>query len=139
MNSKTKSALVLLGTLALGIALGAMLWSAAHSRRMAEIQALRHQGALTTRIQTVVQAVDESQGNQVREVVARYESGLLEIYGEMATARRQATDSLRYHLGEFLSDNQMQYLDVWLRERRRPPRPNLRTDSVSTEVQNQEN
>ena len=123
---------MLLGTLVLGIALGAMLWSAEHNRRMANIRSLRDRGALPKVIENVVQPEDEGQRERVFTVVSKYEAKLYRIYHEMARARSEATDSLRYHLGEFLSANQAVLLDEWLRERRRPPRASVRGDSLSS-------
>jgi len=132
MNSKTKSALVLLGTLVLGVALGAMLWSAAHNQRMAKIRSLRDRGALPTVIENVVHPENESQREQVQVVVSKYEDKLSRIYHELRRARSEATDSLRYHLGEILSEDQAVLLDEWLRERRRPSRSDGRGDSSSS-------
>jgi hypothetical protein len=135
MNSKTKSALVLLGTLMLGIAIGAMLWTAVHNKQMAEIRSLRTRGALPRVIESVVEPIDAEQRENVRAVVSRYEDGLSEIYREMARARTSATDSLRLYLGEFLNESQIARLDDWLRERRRSPRSSsARSDSVKTET-----
>jgi hypothetical protein len=132
MSSKVKSAFILLGTLALGMALGAMLWTTLHTRQMEKIRSLREEQTLTDMVVEVVDPVDEAQLIMVEEAVAVYQEGMSSVYGEMSRARRAASDSLREKLDMFLNTSQQENFDDWLRRMRRGSRSSSRSDSTNT-------
>jgi hypothetical protein len=132
MSSKVKSALILLGTLALGMALGAMLWTALHTRQMEKIRSLRENQTLTDTVVDVVDPVDEAQLIMVEAAVATYQERMSSVYHEHSRARRAATDWFRDQLSEFLNASQQENFDDWLSRMRRGPRASNRTDSTNT-------
>ena len=119
MNSTIKSVLVLLVTLGIGIAIGAMVWATVHNMQMERIRSLRDRGALSRRIEEVVVPQDSTQSRQIQAIVATHESRLSDIYHESSRAIGNAVDSLRVQLGVVLDDDQLTRLDNWLRESRR--------------------
>ena len=132
MSSKVKSALILLGTLALGMALGAMLWTALHTRQMEKIRSLRESQTLTDMVVDVVDPVDEAQLIMVEAAVATFQEGMSSVYDEMSRARRAASDGLRDQLSEFLNVSQQENFDEWLSRNRRGSRASSRSDSTTT-------
>ena len=131
MNSKTKSALVLLGTLILGVVIGAMAWTTLHNKRVEEIRSLRERGRLSSVVEDVISPVDANQAAEIREIVADYEARLSAVLEQMHVARRAASDSMRARLTPLLSDEQATNFERWLERNRRPSRSNGRRDSTS--------
>jgi hypothetical protein len=131
MTSRTKSALVLLGTLVLGMAIGAMLWSAVHTRQMEKIRSLREHRTLTDLIVGIVEPVDDAQRVLVENAVSDYQEGMTAVYDEMGRTRRAASDSLREELSHFLNPAQQKNFDDWLSRNRRGSRSGSRADSTN--------
>jgi len=119
MNSTIKSVLVLLVTLGIGVAIGAMLWATVHNMQMERTRSLRDREELSKRIENAIVPQDESQREQVHAIVVTYHSRLTDIYRESSRSVRNAVDSLRVQLGDVLDEAQLERLDDWLRANRR--------------------
>ncbi len=132
MTSRVKSAMVLLGTLAIGLALGAMLWSTIHTRQMEKIRSLREHRTLSDIVLGVVEPVDDAQKGMVEEAVSEYQNKMSEVYREMGRRRRAESDSLGARLGRFLNPEQQKNVEHWLERNRRGSRSSSRSDSTET-------
>lgn len=129
MNSTTKSVLVLIVTLGIGVAIGAMLWAAVHNMQMERTRSLRDRDELSRRIENAIVPQDETQREQVHAIVETYHSRLSHIYRQSSRSVRNAVDSLRVQLGDVLDETQLERLDDWLRANRRSGSRNTSRDS----------
>ncbi len=123
MNTKLKSALVLLGTLVLGIVIGVLVQTAVHNQRMETARSLRNRGALSDVIERVVKPRNEEQAEEIRALVNRYEAKLSEMLRESWKTRGAEFDSMRQALiDSVLFDDQVTALDEWRERNRHQPR-----------------
>ncbi len=123
MNTKSKSALVLLGTLVLGIVIGVLLQTAVHNQRMETARSLRNRGALSDVIERVVKPRNEDQAEAIRALVTRYEAKLSGMLRESWRTRGTLFDSMRQALVDsVLFDDQVTALDEWRERNRHQPR-----------------
>ena len=132
MSSRTKSALVLLGTLFIGLAVGAMLWSTVHNRQMEKIRSLREHRTLTDIIVGVVEPADDAQRELVANAVSEYQEAMSLVYDRMSRARQVESDRLKDQLSTFLNPVQQQNFQDWLIRNRRGSRSGSRSDSTNT-------
>ena len=123
MKTRTKSAFVLLGTLALGLILGVMLQSAVQNQRSERMQSLRNRGALIDVILHVVEPQDEAQAEAIRAVVTRAEEAHGNILREYWEARSDVFDAMHEELvTNILSERQARELGKWRDRNRRSTR-----------------
>ncbi len=123
MNTKTKSALVLLGTLVLGVVIGVLAQTALHNQRMEKARSLRNRGALPEVIERVVKPRNEEQEEAIQALVGRYETQLSDKLREFWSSRSAIFDSMHQALVDsVLFDDQVTALDEWRERNRRQPR-----------------
>ena len=122
MKTKTKSTLVILGTLLVGIIIGGLGTSVIFTNRLGAIQALRMQGGLTNLLENVIEPVDEVQREQIREIVRNAAEQQMELRRTMFEENRLVFEGMREELEEVLTDEQKARLRRWMvRERRDGP------------------
>lgn len=114
MKTQTKSVFVLVLTLIVGIAIGAVSWSIVHNERMERLRDMRREGGLYGLIDRYTDPVDASQETVLREVGQRYQDRLEEIYGVAHDERNVVLDSMRAELRTILTPAQQAEMASWL-------------------------
>ena len=123
MNAKTKSALVLLGTLILGIVIGVLVQTTVHNQQVERARSLRDRGALSDVIERVVEPNSDQQVEAIRVIVGRFEAQLSELSRESWLMRSAIFDSMHEALVDsVLSGDQALALGEWRERNRRPSR-----------------
>ncbi len=131
MKARTKSALLLLATLTVGVLIGALGASALLNQRLDQLRALRERGGFTERMEEIIQPKDEAQRAAIHAVLERtherYMLSRRQFFAELAAGR----DSLQAELAPLLTPEQQARLDEWFardqlrrgrgRSDRRPP------------------
>ena len=121
MNTKTKSTLVIIGALFIGIIIGAM-GSTMFRRSLFEdrIARFRTPEGFTQRLIEVIQP-DSAQREAVNEIMTKHHKKILEIGRQGRELIKSHTDSLLKELEPVLRPDQLERLKERLM--RRPPRP----------------
>ena len=114
MKASTKSVLVLVLTLFVGIAIGAVSWSIVHNQRMEKLREMRRNGGMYGLIDKYVDPSDAAQEAALRSIADRYQADLELLYGEARTERNAMLDSMRAELRTILTPAQQQAMAEWL-------------------------
>jgi len=123
MKTRTKSAFVLLGTLALGLILGVLLQTAIQNQRNERMRSLRDRGALADVILHVVKPQDPAQEEAIRAIVSRTEESHANIAREYWEARAKLFDAMHEELvNTVLNADQAKALGEWRERLRRSSR-----------------
>ena len=123
MTTKTKSVLIILGTLLVGVIIGGLATSAIFSQRVGAIQALRMQGGLVHYLENVIEPVDESQREQIQALLESTGERQMEMRRNMFDENRAIFSEMRNELDEILTEEQKSRLREWVqRENREGPR-----------------
>jgi len=121
MTDRTKSALLIGGTLVLGMIVGGLFNAALVNRRFSEVARLRVPGGLAGRIEEVIQPENEEQAEAIRAVLDEFEPRFIAAFDESRTRIRVLTDSVMGELGAVLTEEQMDRLQQDIRVRGEPP------------------
>ncbi len=113
MTTRNKSVLIIIGTLILGMVLGALVWSSFHTRRMQQIANLRMSDRLVAFIEKTVEPTDTAQQAAIREVVETHHVSIRELMDQVRD--QQAT--LQSELAEVLTEAQHEKLTKAFGER----------------------
>ncbi len=128
MKARTKSALLLLATLGVGVLIGALAASAVLNLRLDQLRALRERGGFTQRVEEVIQPQDEAQREAIHAVLERshnrFRRAQQRFFAEFSANR----DSLRAELAPLLTPDQQARLDEWFARDRRGRRERGRSD-----------
>ncbi len=119
--------MVLVVTLLVGIAIGAVGWSIVHNERMERMREMRREGGLYGVIDRYIDPESANQEEQLRAVADRYHRQLDDIYGLARRQRNVALDSMRAELRTLLSDAQQEAMADWLRPRSEEPADTTQT------------
>ena len=127
MSPRTKSVLLLLATLIIGLVLGALINGYFVRQRLARIGDFMNPAAFGGRIEEVVQPTSDEQREAIRRVLDSAAPRAVDIMRESRSRMRALNDSVRSELEDILTPEQMQRLDerMRLRRRRGPFRPGL--------------
>ena len=120
MTARTKSALILVATLVVGILLGALGTSVVFNQRLEKIIAIGQPDGFSLTLEEVIQPHDEAQRAQIRAVLRQT--------GQRMHEQRRAHfedliglfDSTRAALEPLLTDEQKERFDAWIERDRRP-------------------
>jgi len=127
MKTRTKSALLLLGTLFIGILLGILTASTLQHRRAETIRKVHQHGGTTRLLEKVIAPEDSLQRAQILEIMHGVEENLQDARTECRQLIATRHDSLRTKLQAVLTAEQQERLDNWLqRDRHRSPRRDKR-------------
>lgn len=126
MTARTKSTLVLVATLLIGMVLGALLFGAVQRQRFQNALRLVRPDRFVASVEQVIRPVDEAQRQAVRQVLADFDGQMRR--GRVEMARRMGTelDSLQSLLSPLLDEGQAARLREHLRRHRgalRRPKP----------------
>lgn len=116
MNARTKSLLLLLTTLVVGLGVGALATGAAMNTRLDELQRLRQRGGFTERLEAVIAPTDEAQQAAVHAALERAHERFHADRRACSERFRASADSMRAELTPILSEDQRARLDAFLEE-----------------------
>ncbi|HEX7071987.1 MAG TPA: hypothetical protein VF190_14330 [Rhodothermales bacterium] len=119
MSPRTKSVLLIVATLLIGLVLGALLNARLAERRMERLASLRSERGFVRFMEEVVQPTDEAQREAMHEVFRRTGERMAEHQERSRRDAMAILDSSRQELAEILTPEQMQRLDDRLQDRRR--------------------
>lgn len=131
MRTRTKSALLLVVVLLLGVAIGILVAGALHNRRLERIAHLRTGPGIAQLVERAVRPESEEQREQIRAIMEEASPRFAEIFRRTQEDMRALSDSVMGELEEILSPQQMEalrrHMDLRrggpaLRERRPPDR-----------------
>lgn len=114
MNTKSKSAALLIVTLLLGILLGAIGSSTLHNQRLEELRSLRSKGGFMSSVEEVIAPKDENQRAQIRAVLERSQASLEQVSQDCRHRFKERADSMHAALAPLLSEQQVQRLEEWM-------------------------
>lgn len=104
MTINTKSSLILLGTLILGIAIGALGTGALSQRRGEHLRELRHLGGFVEHMERIIGPRDETQRKAIRPILeetSRRHLGLMDsTHARMEAEMERMRERLAPHLDE---------------------------------------
>ena len=114
MKARTKSALLLVATLVVGLLVGAVTTGSIVNHRLDELKAMRSRGGFTGMLERVIEPTDEAQRAQIRAVLERSEARFSETRRECRGFFATGRDSMRADLASVLTPAQQTRLDQWL-------------------------
>jgi len=126
MTDRTKSALLIGGTLVLGMIVGGLFNAALVNRRFSEVARMRSPGGLAGRIEQVIRPESEEQAEAIRAILDEVEPRFMAAFDESRIRIRSLTDSVMVELATVLTEEQMERLRDDLRVRGESP-PFLRS------------
>jgi len=121
MTARTKSTLILIATLGLGIALGSLITGAAVNRRLDRIAEMRTARGMAFFLERAIQPESEAQREAIRAVLEDAAPAFTEVMRESRERMARLTDSVRSELEPLLTDEQRARLDEGMRMRRGGP------------------
>jgi hypothetical protein len=110
MKTGTKTILVILITLIIGMIIGALVTGAFARYRVRRFMSMREPGHLVTRIERII-GPDESQREAVREILRKHSEQFLEIHAQFEGEMLALRDSLKKDLDPLLTDEQKARLE----------------------------
>ncbi len=120
MNARTKSALMLLLTLAVGILIGSLATSAVINHRIEQLAELRRPTGFSLILERVIRPEDETQREQIRAVLEEAGARMAELRRSHFAELRTIIDSTRARLDPLLTPEQKRRLEAWFsRDRKR--------------------
>lgn len=118
MSTRTKSILLLAGTLLLGMLLGALGSGTVFNRRLASIAELRTSRGMAFVLEEVVRPETPEQRQAFREVVEATAPEYADVFERTGTELRALNDSVLARVRPLLSEDQAERLEHYLEMRR---------------------
>ena len=123
MKTHTKSILVIVASLLIGMLIGALGHGAFRGHQFRRMVRLRTQGGFVSRIEAVIQP-EPAQQEAVRGILSTHARQVDEARSQFFAELHAETDSMKARLAPILTDEQKARLDEeFKRLRRRPPPP----------------
>ena len=110
MKTETKTAVIIVVTLIIGMAIGSLLPGAFIRHRTGRFMAMREPEHLMGRIEDIIDP-DESQREAVQEILHRHAERFHEIHSQFEAAMFALRDSLRKDLDSILTEEQKARLE----------------------------
>jgi hypothetical protein len=122
MQTRTKSALLLLAVLVLGVAIGIMLSGVLHNRRMDRIARLRTAPGIIRLVERAVEPESAEQRAAIRSIMEGAAPRFAETFQRTQEEMRTLSDSVMSELEAVLTPAQLEDLkEQMMLRRRRPP------------------
>lgn len=123
MNERTKSALLIVGTLVIGMVLGSLVTGAIANRRLDDLANAR--GRMAGFVLDAIEPESEEQAEAIREVLDGAAPRFREIFESTREEMARLSDSVMAELDPILTDEQREQLEkrMRFRMRRLPPGP----------------
>lgn len=106
MKLHSKSISVLVGTLIIGIAIGALGWSTIHNQREDRLREMRRQGGLYGYIDRYIDPVDSLQEDRLRSLSSAYQDTLGRFWRHYMRHRAELMKDFEADLLPLLTDEQ---------------------------------
>ena len=119
MSSRARIAAVLVGTLVLGMVVGALGFSVYQRHRFRDALSLARPTLFTARLERVIGPVEESRRQQIDEVLRRADERMRANRIARDRERRAQLDSIRAALHPLLTDGQRRRLERYLERHKR--------------------
>jgi hypothetical protein len=110
MKTGTKTILIILITLIIGMIIGALVTGVFARHRVRRFRSMREPGHLVARIERII-GPDESQREAVREILREHSEQFLEIHSQFEGEMLALRDSLKKDLDPLLTDEQKARLE----------------------------
>lgn len=123
MQTRTKSAFLLLAVLALGIVIGILAGGVMNNRRMNRLARMRTGPGIAQLVERAVQPESEEQRERIREIMDDAAPRFAEVFMSTREELRTLSDSVMSELEEVLSPDQMKELQRHMMMRRLGPPP----------------
>jgi hypothetical protein len=121
MQTRTKSAFLLLVVLLLGVAVGMLVSGALHNRRMERIAGLRTAPGIAQLVERLVEPESEEQRAQIRQVMDGAAPRFAEVFRRTHDEMEALSDSVMSELEAILTPLQMEQLRARMDMRRGMP------------------
>ena len=122
MQTRTKSAFLLLAVLALGVVIGILVSGVLHNRRMDRLARIRTGPGIVQLVERAVQPESEEQRAQIREIMEGAAPRFAETFQRTQEEVRTLSDSVMSELEAVLTAEQLESLRSHMLLRRgRPP------------------
>ena len=118
MNLQVKPALIIIGTLLIGIVLGALISGALAERRYREIRCMLRSDLLTERLIEIIEPLEDKQREEVRAIVEQTSVRVRNLTRETRFEMHAVMDSLFAELQPLLTDRQKARLEKHIGNRR---------------------
>jgi len=113
MKLSSKSISVVIGTLLIGVVVGALGWSMLHNRRDAQRAEMRRQGGLYSMIDRYIDPIDESQELALRELADAYQDTLIPHLQHYRRHRVELMEAMKEEMLLILSADQIPKMTPW--------------------------
>jgi hypothetical protein len=110
MKMETKTVLIVLSTLIIGMIIGALITGAFARHRIGRFMSMREPGRLAAHVERII-GPDESQRDAVRAVLREHSEQFLELHSHFEDEMLALRDSLRKDLDPILTDEQKERLE----------------------------
>jgi hypothetical protein len=120
MQTRTKSAFLLLVVLLLGVAVGMLVSGALHNRRMERIAGLRTGPGIARLVERLVEPESEEQRARIREVMDEAAPRFADVFRRTHEEMSALSDSVMSELETILTPQQMEQLRTRMDMRRGP-------------------
>ncbi|NNC65664.1 MAG: hypothetical protein HKN84_12830, partial [Gammaproteobacteria bacterium] len=111
MSPKTKSTLLLLATLVIGLVLGALINGYFVRQRLDRIGGLMNPGGFGEHIEAIIQPTNDEQREAIRKVLDSASPQALAVMRESRQRMRALNDSVKAELENILTEEQMERLE----------------------------
>jgi len=133
MKLHSKTIAILVGTLVIGIAIGALGWSTIHNQRDERLREMRRQGGLYGYIDRYIDPVDSLQEQRLRSLSSAYQDTLSRFWRHYMWHRAELMKDLEADLLPELNEEQKVAIRPYLDRNTRMP-DNARRDSTRNEA-----
>lgn len=130
MKLHAKTITILVVTLLIGVAIGALGWSNIHTRRAERINEMRRQGGLYYSIDRYIDPVDSLQEARLRGLASAYQDTLGRFWRHYMRHRTELMQAYRDDLIPELKEDQVASLQPYFERITRMP-PSARPDSTT--------
>lgn len=123
MTARTKSILLLLGALLIGVLIGGLIQASMVEQRIERIGYLRSERGFIRHVERLVEPHDEAQREAIRSVLRRNAQRMVDLRLDFRNEVSALLDSTRAELDSVLTDEQMERLEEEIRTREPDRRP----------------
>lgn len=124
MNTRTKSALLIIGTLIVGVLIGVLATARVTDQRIDRMRELRSRSGFEETVLQALGPISEEQTAAIKVILSESHERMGDLRREWRASLRAEGDSMRKALREVLTPQQIGALDDWMtRQQRRPRRP----------------
>ncbi len=131
MTARTKSTLLLLGTLCIGMLLGVFVHTLMVENRIERLTSLRSQAGFVRFMDKMIEPTDDAQREAIRDVLEETAAKLDVHHGESREAVEEIMESFRASLDSLLAEEQINALNERMERKRKYRGDRGRRDSSS--------